>query len=80
MSDTGDSGRLIVDTRGMFCPIPIIKISEAIQNVEKGSVVELISDDPAIALDLPAWCTSTGHTIVHESKQGSVHSYRVKKG
>ena len=70
---------VIVNTRGMFCPAPIIKLSEAIRNVDPGRVVELVSDDPAIEFDLPAWCRSAGHTIVTSSKDGSVFVYRVRK-
>ena len=54
---------VIIDTRGLFCPIPVIKTSEALQNLESGALVEIISDDPAIEFDMPAWCQSTGHAI-----------------
>ena len=70
---------VIVDTHGMFCPAPIIKLSEAIRNVDPGRVVELVSDDPAIEYDLPAWCKSAGHTIVASSRDGAVFTYRVRK-
>jgi TusA-related sulfurtransferase len=63
----------------MFCPAPIIKLSEAIRNVDGGGVVELISDDPAIEFDLPAWCRSTGHTVVSQSRDGDDYVYRVRK-
>ncbi len=72
-------GRVIVDARGLFCPVPIIKTSEAIRNVLSGSVVEVISDDPAIEADLPAWCRSTGHTIVSSDRRGRDYHYLVEK-
>lgn len=70
---------LFVDTRGSFCPVPIIKLSEAIGNIDEGGIVELISDDAAIELDLPAWCRSTGHLVVSEGCREGVYSYRVQK-
>ena len=70
---------VVVDTRGLFCPMPIIKTSEALQTLDAGAVVEVISDDPAIEMGLPAWCKSQGHTIEHRSQQGSDFHYRVKK-
>jgi len=70
---------VIVDTRGMFCPAPIIKLSEAIRNVDAGRVVELVSDDPAIEYDLPAWCRSAGHKVVSEARDGNDYVYRVRK-
>jgi tRNA 2-thiouridine synthesizing protein A len=70
---------MVVDTRGMFCPAPIIKLSEAIRIVDAGRVVEIVSDDPAIEFDLPAWCNSTGHAIVTHFNDGNDRVYRVRK-
>jgi tRNA 2-thiouridine synthesizing protein A len=79
MADDETAPDVVVDTRGMFCPAPIIKLSEAIQNVDVGRVVELVSDDPAIEFDLPAWCNSAGHAVVNHSSHGAEHVYRVRK-
>jgi tRNA 2-thiouridine synthesizing protein A len=70
---------VLVDTRGMFCPAPIIKLSEAIRNVDAGRVVELVSDDPAIQFDLPAWCKSAGHEVAGAGRDGDDFVYRVRK-
>ncbi len=72
-------GRFRLDTRGTFCPIPIVKISEAIRNVDVGVIIEMISDDPAIEYDLPAWCKSTGHEIVSLTKENGEFRIEVKK-
>jgi len=76
---TGDTGHLLVDTRGTFCPVPIIRTSEALRNLESGSLVEVVSDDPAIRHDMPAWCRSTGHTIESESEEDGTYRYFVRK-
>ncbi len=71
---------VVVETRGMFCPVPVIKTSEAIRNIDAGGIVEVVSDDPAIEFDMPAWCESQGHRIVSKSKDGTVYRYFVEKG
>lgn len=70
---------LVIDTKGLSCPLPIIKASDAIRSVAEGTVIEVISDDPAIELDLPAWCQSQGHTIESASSAGDVFRYLVRK-
>ena len=70
---------IIIDTRGMFCPVPIIKTSEAIKQIDPGAIVEVISDDPAIEFDLPAWCQGQGHTIESERREGDVYHYFVRR-
>jgi tRNA 2-thiouridine synthesizing protein A len=72
-------GRIVVDTRGTFCPVPIIKTSAAIRNLHPGGVVEVISDDPAIEHDMPAWCKSTSHTILSVHREGNDIHYVIEK-
>ncbi len=71
---------IVVDARGDFCPVPIIKASEAMRKLDHGSTVEVVSDDPAIEFDLPAWCESQGHRIESRVVEGEVYHYVVRKG
>jgi tRNA 2-thiouridine synthesizing protein A len=72
--------RVVIDTRGLFCPMPVIKTSDALQNIDPGGLVEVIADDPAIVLDLPAWCNSNGHTIRQRKKHERTYRFIVEKG
>lgn len=79
MNDNKLPGRIVIDTRGTFCPIPIVRISETIKNVHAGVVVEMLADDPAIEYDLPAWCKSSGHKILSVEKKGREFRFEVLK-
>lgn len=70
---------LVVDARGLFCPAPIIKTAAAIRALHTGGVIEVLSDDPAIEFDMPAWCESNGHRIESVSVKDGVFCYRVRK-
>jgi TusA-related sulfurtransferase len=72
-------GHVVLDTRGTFCPIPIIETSKAIANLHSGGVLEVIADDPAIEEDMPAWCRSNGHTILETRREGRDFRYLVEK-
>jgi len=61
-----------LDCRGMRCPIPIIKLAQAIKVHPE---VILMSDDPATEPDLVAWSRMTGHQF----KKLSESSYLVQK-
>ena len=69
----------VLDTTGLFCPMPIIKASEAMKQLDAGAVIEVVSDDPAIEFDLPAWCKSQGHVIESMAVEGGVYRYGVTK-
>ena len=70
---------VVIETLGLFCPVPIIKTSQAMKTIDAGGVVEVISDDPAIEFDMPAWCKSHGHKIISVEKEGKTYRYFVEK-
>jgi len=57
-------GDLTLDTIGLYCPIPIMRTAERIRTMTAGQVIEVLSDDQVILIDMPAWCLSTGHTYL----------------
>ncbi len=66
-----------LDTFGRLCPIPIYMTAKAIQDLDIGQVLEVLSDDEAIVKDMPAWCHEVGHEIVHWSAEndGTYHHF-----
>jgi len=55
---------LVLDCRGMRCPLPVIELARRIDEVPVGGVVAVVADDPAAATDVPAWCRLRGHLYV----------------
>jgi TusA-related sulfurtransferase len=51
---------VVVDCLGRPCPVPVIELAKAVAVVEPGTLVEVLSDDPAARLDVPAWCRMRG--------------------
>ncbi len=69
----------ILDTLGLYCPMPIVKTAEKIKDIEIGQVLEVISDDEGIKEDMPAWCKRTGNECLRiEEREGQYRVY-VKK-
>jgi tRNA 2-thiouridine synthesizing protein A len=53
-----------VEARGVLCPVPIIRLARAASTLPSGSLIELLTDDPAAEYDVPAWCRLRGHELV----------------
>jgi tRNA 2-thiouridine synthesizing protein A len=53
-----------VEARGVLCPVPIIRLARAAGALPEGSLVELLTDDPAAEYDVPAWCRLRGHELL----------------
>lgn len=50
-----------LDTLGLWCPVPILRTAERMRSMPAGAILEVLSDDRVILLDMPAWCLSAGH-------------------
>lgn len=78
----GTSGLTVaqrVDARGLVCPMPTIRLGQAIRKVDVGGVVEVWTDDPGSRQNMGAWCRNTGHALCDEAVEGSVFRYWVRR-
>ncbi|WP_250030382.1 sulfurtransferase TusA family protein [Paractinoplanes maris] len=55
---------LLLDCRGLKCPLPIIRLAQRIGEVPVGGVVRVLADDPAAANDIAAWCRMKHQELV----------------
>ncbi len=58
----------VLDLKGLLCPMPIVKMSKAIKEVQIGQLVEAYATDPGVMADIPAWARSTGNELVSLEK------------
>ncbi len=68
-----------VDCQGLFCPMPIVKISKAIKEIEVGQVLEMLADDPGSKADMAAWAHQTGHELLDMKEEGGVFKFYVRR-
>jgi len=68
-----------LDVRGLFCPIPIVKLSEAIKKYPTGTVLEVLATDPGTLTDIPAWAKTSGNQVLKTEREGTVIKFHVKK-
>ncbi len=61
---------VVVDARGLRCPLPVIRLAQVVRGLASGSVVVLQATDPAAAYDVPAWCRLRGHQWLGRSDVG----------
>ena len=68
-----------IDCIGLFCPMPIVKIREAIRGVPLGGMLEMLADDPSSEADMKSWSRRTGHELLEISRDGAIYRFVVKK-
>jgi tRNA 2-thiouridine synthesizing protein A len=68
-----------LNLEGLLCPIPIVKVSQAIKKMEVGHVLEATATDPGVLADIPAWTKSTGNELLSIEKDDKLIKFHIKK-
>jgi len=68
-----------LNLEGLLCPIPIVKVSQAIKSMAVGGVLEATATDPGVLADIPAWTKSTGNELVSIEREGKLIKFLIKR-
>jgi tRNA 2-thiouridine synthesizing protein A len=71
---------VLVDARGLLCPMPVIRVQERVEALEPGTVVEAVCSDPGALQDIPAWCRVNGHRVLETRSTEDEHVVLVQVG
>jgi tRNA 2-thiouridine synthesizing protein A len=52
-----------VDARRLLCPMPVIRLQDAVNQAEIDDIIEITCTDPGVKNDIPAWCRINGHHL-----------------
>jgi len=70
---------VLLDAKGLACPMPIVKTKKAINQLEEGFVLEVQATDKGSKVDLKAWAGSTGHQYLGTLEDGDVLKHFIRK-
>ena len=68
-----------VDARNLQCPMPVLKIAQAMNDLSPGQSVELIASDRGALSDIPAWASDMGHSIKEQFETDDEYHFVVEK-
>ena len=69
----------VMDLKGLPCPMPVVKVSKGIKEVEVGQVIEAITTDPGALSDFPAWAKKSGNEILDTVKDDGLFKFYIKR-
>ena len=67
-----------IDTRGLNCPLPILRAKKALTDMNSGQVLKVVATDPGSVRDFQAFARQTGNDLVGQEQGGGefVHLLR----
>jgi tRNA 2-thiouridine synthesizing protein A len=71
---------VILDARGLSCPLPVLKARKALRALPAGATIEVLSTDPGSLEDFPIFCQSAGHELLEVRQVDDAFCFVIKKG
>lgn len=69
-----------VDARGLYCPLPVLRLARALRTQPAGRVARLLATDPVSVQDVEVFCREQRATLLDSRRDGDVFAFRVRKG
>ena len=67
-----------LDTKGMNCPLPIIKARKALRGMSTGQTLRVLSTDPGAVMDFEAFCRTTGNDLMESGREDEVYTFLIR--
>jgi tRNA 2-thiouridine synthesizing protein A len=69
---------MVLDAKGLNCPLPILKAKKALRDVPVGESLEVLATDPGSVADFDAFCRATGNELVESTQDDNVYRFVIK--
>jgi tRNA 2-thiouridine synthesizing protein A len=57
-----------LDTRGLNCPLPILRTKKALSEMSSGQVLQILATDPGAVKDFAAFAKQTGNALLSSTE------------
>jgi TusA-related sulfurtransferase len=68
-----------LDTRGLNCPLPILKAKKALAEMQAGDVLKVVATDPGSIRDFQAFARQTGNELLEQTNAANEFIHYLKR-
>lgn len=70
----------ILDTRGLFCPLPLTFVSRKLKDIPVGERLKVLADDKAFKKDIEVWAFETGNKLIEFKEESGYYVAIIERG
>ena len=70
---------VVVDAKGLNCPLPILRARKGLSDVPTGGTMQVLATDPGAVKDFEAFCRQTGNELVESKQDNGVFVFLIKR-
>jgi len=68
-----------LDTKGLSCPLPILRAKKALADLTSGQVLKIVATDPGSIRDFKAFAKQTGNELLAQQEDGELFIHFMKR-
>jgi TusA-related sulfurtransferase len=68
-----------IDTRGLNCPLPILKAKKALAEMVSGQALKVVATDPGSVRDFQAFAKQTGNELLEQETVGTDYIHVMRR-
>ena len=68
-----------LDTRGLNCPLPILRTKKSLSALQSGQVLKVLATDPGSVKDFQAFAKQTGNVLLSSDQANDEFIFFMKK-
>ena len=68
-----------IDTRGLNCPLPILKAKKALADMTSGQTLKVVSTDGGSIRDFQAFAKQTGNELLDQQTVGEDYIHVIRR-
>jgi tRNA 2-thiouridine synthesizing protein A len=68
-----------IDTRGLNCPLPILKAKKALAELQSGQTLKVVATDPGSTRDFQAFAKQTGNELLEQQTVGADYIHVLRR-
>ena len=68
-----------LDARGLNCPLPILRAKKALNEMQSGQVLRIVSTDLGSVKDFQAFCKQTGNELLAQTEASNEYTFFLKR-
>jgi tRNA 2-thiouridine synthesizing protein A len=69
----------ILDTKGLNCPLPILKMKKTLAGMNPGMQLQILATDPGAVNDFEAYCHTSGHALLESVEEDGIFRFLIQK-
>ena len=69
----------VLDCRGQYCPAPVLRAREEMDQLLSGQVLQILCTDPASREDIARWAKRAGHELLALNEEDGSIVFYVKR-